>query len=230
MKKRNLRILALIFCTIMMFGLCACGGEDDSKDANKESQTTEDAKKGTDEDVKKEEPSEDEGNKIEPGTLQLALNIMYNDGDCAYYGNETGDVIEVKDNGQYTVKFDFDKNISDAAKAAGIISINNLTAIYIKDYGVTSGAISASNLTSCDIKYDKVVVDGKELTITNTEAKPAMKSSGIFDTNDPFNAWDGSAVKEVITDEDAHVLNVDGIDKPKTVEVTFTLSNLLFAE
>ena len=45
---------------------------------------------------------------------------------------------------------------------------------------------------------------------------------------DPFNSWDGSAVDEVQVK--SHVLNLDGIENPQTVTVTFTLSNLEFAE
>ena len=74
------------------------------------------------------------------------------------------------------------------------------------------------------------MVDGVELTINQTESKSALKSSGIFDTNDPFNSWDGSAVEEVSVK--SHVLNMDiaGVENPQSVTVTFTLSNLVFGE
>lgn len=160
--------------------------------------------------------------------LKLALNVMYNDSGAAYFENLVGEAIEVKDNGQYTVVFDFAKDATDGAKAAGITGLNNLTSVYIKDYGVTVGDLTASNLVSCDIKYDKIVVDGTELTITVTDPKNAIKGSGIFDTNDPLNAWDGSAVAEVDADMSTHVLNIKGIENPQKIEVTFTLSNLVF--
>ncbi|MGN0141860.1 MAG: cellulase family glycosylhydrolase [Roseburia sp.] len=160
--------------------------------------------------------------------LTLSLNVLYNDDSISYYGNETGPVIEVTGDGQYTVTFDCGADLSSAAAAAGVTGLNNLTAIYIKDYAVTAGEQKKSNLTSCDIRYDSIVVDGTELTINQSESKSALKSSGIFDTNDPFNSWDGSAVDEVQVK--SHVLNLDGIENPQTVTVTFTLSNLEFAE
>lgn len=160
--------------------------------------------------------------------LYLALNVLYNDEAISYFGNETGEVIEVKGDGQYTVTFDCSTDLSSNGTNAGVTGLNNLTAIYIKDYAVTSGEIKTSNLSACDITYDKIVVDGQELTLTNTDTKSALKSSGIFDTNDPFNSWDGSAVAEAVVK--SKVLNIDGFENPQTVSVTFTLSNMEFAE
>lgn len=160
--------------------------------------------------------------------LYLALNVLYNDEAISYFGNETGEVIEVKGDGQYTVTFDCSTDLSSNGTNAGVTGLNNLTAIYIKDYAVTSGEIKTSNLSACDITYDKIVVDGQELTLTNTDTKSALKSSGIFDTNDPFNSWDGSAVAEAVVK--SKVLNIDGFENPQTVSVSFTLSNMEFAE
>lgn len=165
---------------------------------------------------------------IAENVLSLSLNVLYNDESLSFFGNETGPVIEVEEEGQYTVTFDCGTDLSAAATAAGVTGLNNLTAIYIKDYAVTSGEQKKSNLVSCDIRYDTIVVDGTELTVNQTESKSALKSSGIFDTNDPFNSWDGSAVDEVQVK--SHVLNLDGIENPQTVTVTFTISNLVFGE
>lgn len=159
--------------------------------------------------------------------LRLALNVLFNDDALGCFNNEVGPVIELTENGQYTVTFDFAADASDATKALGVTGLNNLTAIYIKDYDVTSGEAEKSNLTSAYISWDKIVVDGKELTITNSETKSAIKASGIFDTNDPFNSWDGSAVEEVTSVN--HVLNIN-MDNPQKVEITFTISGLEFAE
>ena len=74
--------------------------------------------------------------------------------------------------------------------------------------------------------YDKVVVNGQELTVTQKEPKSALKDSGIFDTNDPVNSWDGSAVEEVKCS--GNVANFSTIDEPATVDITFTLSNMEF--
>ena len=168
--------------------------------------------------------------KTVENTLTLALNVLYNDEAISYFANETGAVIEVTGDGQYTVTFDCATDLSSAATAAGVTGLNNLTAIYIKDQAVTDGEQKKSNLVSCDISYDSIVVDGVELTINQTESKSALKSSGIFDTNDPFNSWDGSAVEEVAVK--SHVLNMDiaGVENPQSVTVTFTLSNLVFGE
>lgn len=159
--------------------------------------------------------------------IKLALNVYYNDGQAEYYSNECGKSIKVDKEGTYTVAFDCKKDLSDDAKDAGVNYLKNLTAIYIKDYDVTKGKAAISPLASCDIFYEKVVVDGNELTITQQEPKSALKDPGIFDTNDPINSWDGSMVEEVKANSD-HVLNFTEIKKAKKVEVTFTLSNMQF--
>lgn len=159
--------------------------------------------------------------------LRLALNVLFNDSDLGCFNNETGPVIEINEDGQYTVTFDFGTDASDATKNMGVTGLNNLTAIYIKDYDVTAGNLKKSNLTSCMIRWDKIVVDGQELTITNSDFKSAIKASGIFDTNDPFNSWDGSAVEEVTVS--SYVLNIL-MDNPQSVTVTFTITGLEFAE
>ena len=159
--------------------------------------------------------------------LRLALNVLFNDDALGCFNNETGPVIEINSDGQYTVTFDFSADASDATKALGVTGLNNLTAIYIKDYDVTAGNIKKSNLVSCMIRWDEVIVDGVKLTLTGSDYKSAIKSSGIFDTNDPFNSWDGSAVEEVTVSN--HVLNIL-LDNPQTVTVTFTIIGLEFAE
>lgn len=159
--------------------------------------------------------------------ITLALNVYYCDDNLKYYGNEIGSIIKVKGNGQYTVSFDCASNLSDNAIKAGITSISNLTAIYIKDYEVTKGTKQKSTLKSCKIMYDKITVDGKELTITQKEPKNAIKSSGILDTNGPFNGWEDNVVKEVSIASN-HSLNIAGITNPKKLEITFTISDLEF--
>ncbi len=155
--------------------------------------------------------------------IQLALNVYYNDGINNYYSNEVGkEMITVTGDGQYTLTFDCTTDLSDGAKAAGVDSLDQLTAIYIKDYAVTQGLAERSPLISCDIAYNSIIVDGTSLTITNTKTKSALKDSGILDTNDPINFWDGSVVEEV-----AHG-GFTTVEKPKKIEVTFTLSNVMF--
>ncbi len=220
------KLLSMFLCASMVICLGACGG---SSESNEESTTPKEQESST---TSNTDNDDDPLADIDlTKTLVLALNVMYNDNDAQYYGNEIGPYIEVTGEGQYTVTFDCDADLSDTAKRAAMKSLTNLTAIYIKDYAVTQGALGASNLVSCDIMYDKVVVDGVELTITQTEPKSAIKTNGIFDTNDPINGWDGSAVEEAaITDETNHVANFTTVENPKKIEVTFTLSNLVFAD
>ncbi len=163
---------------------------------------------------------------VKPDTdkyIELALNVYYNDGDSSYYANESGESIYVTEDGQYTVSFDCSKDLSSDATSVGVNSLTNLTAIYILDMGASSG--NQSPLKACNIMYDKVVVDGTELTITQTEPKSAFKSSGVFDTNDPINAWDGSCVEGVDSTSD-HVANFTDLNRPTTISVTFTLSDM----
>lgn len=158
--------------------------------------------------------------------ITLGLKVLYNDNAHQYWQAETGDVITVNVDGTYTLKFDADKDLSSAAKAAGITDISNLTAIYIQDQTVALGNAKASPLESCNITYLSVKADGKELTLNSLAGpKSAIKDSGIFDTNDPINSWEGSAVDEVTVSD--HVANFT-IGKPKTIEITFELSDMIF--
>ncbi len=160
--------------------------------------------------------------------IALALNVYFNDNTISYFSNEYGAPITVSGDGQYTVVFDCASDLSDKAKNAGVTGLNNLTAIYIKDYSVTKGQAKKTPLTSCDIIYDEIKVDGQTFAIHMDAPKAAQKASGIFDTNDPINSWDGSVIEEVtVTD---HVLNFTGVENPQKVEVTFTLSNMVFEE
>lgn len=160
--------------------------------------------------------------------IALALNVYYNDNELSYFSNEYGAPITVSGDGQYTVVFDCASDLSDKATSAGVTGLSNLTAIYIKDYSVTQGLSKKTPLTSCDIIYDEIKVDGQSFTVNMDAPKAAQKASGIFDTNDPINSWDGSVIEEVtVTD---HVLNFTGVENPQKVEVTFTLSNMVFEE
>lgn len=159
--------------------------------------------------------------------ITLALNVYYNDSSKDYFSNEVStQTVTVTGDGQYTLTFDCAEDLSAAAVAAGVNSLSNLTAIYIKDYSVTTGKAESSPLDSCNILYDEIKVNGVPLTITQTQPKSALKDSGIFDTNDPINAWDGSAVEEVSVG--SYVANFKDIDDPTTIEITFTLSDVKF--
>lgn len=160
--------------------------------------------------------------------IALALNVYYNDEAASYFSNECGQAITVSEDGQYTVVFDCATDLSANAKTAGVTGLNNLTAIYIKDDSVTKGVAKKSPLVSCDIIYDEVKIDGVSYKINMDAPKAAMKASGIFDTNDPINSWDGSVIEEVTVAN--HVLNFSELENPQKAEITFTLSNLVFEE
>lgn len=166
------------------------------------------------------------GHKAGANEISLAVNVYYNDNDHSFFSNEYGKPITVSGDGTYTLTFNCEEDLSDDAAKAGVDSLSRMTAIYIKDHDVTLGEAKKSKLTSCNIMYDKVVVDGVELTVTQTGPKSALKSSGIFDTNDPVNSWDGSMVEEVSVKK--HVADFTTVENPKTVEITFTLSDMEF--
>lgn len=160
------------------------------------------------------------------GEIQVALNAYFTDGVHNYYGNDVGPVTTITGNGQYTVVIDATTDLSDAAKAAGVTSLAGIGSLYIKDYLVTTAVKTKTEAATCDIMYDKVVVDGEELKVTQTAPKTALKA-GTLDTGDPMNAWDGSAVEGVTANTD-YSLNIAGHPEPKRIEVTFTISNLVF--
>jgi endoglucanase len=161
--------------------------------------------------------------KPEGNFIELALNVYYNDSESNYFSNEAGQPIYVTEEGQYTLTFDCATDLSSDATSNGVRYLKNLTAVYILDMGAANG--EQSPLKGAQIQYDAVEVDGVALTVTQTGAKSAFKSSGLFDTNDPINAWDGSCVEEVLSSDD-HVANFTTVDNPTTISVTFTLSDL----
>lgn len=211
-------LTAAVFC---MTAFTGCGSDKDS--------TTTESKTTTEETTTEASTTED-ATPDTPAvpTLNVSLNVYYNDADHNFYDNVmSNNTVAITEDGQYTLTFDCASDLSDDAKAAGITNLTNLTAIYIKDYDVNTGAIAISPLESCDIKYDKITVNDTDLTITATDAKSALKDSGIFDTNDPINGWDGSAVEEAESTGD-HVANFTTVENPTKITVTFTISNLKF--
>ncbi len=221
------KILSVLLAGALVCSLAGCGGTQESSTSESESKSAE-SSEGTQDDTTdtSEEESEEESEAAVEQVLRVALNVYYNDQELNYYGNELSDVIEITEEGQYTLTFDCAENLSEDAIEAGVTGLNNLISIYIKDYDVTAGNISSSNVATCDIFYDSIVVDGQELTINQTEAKTGIKASGIFDTNDPVNSYDGSAVDETTTTD--YVLNFTTVEDPQVITVTFTISNLSF--
>lgn len=200
----------------------------DKADATENADATgEDASKGEQKEGTEEAVVTEEVKVPEVPYIEVALNVYYNDADHSYYSNEAGSSIFITEEGTYTLSFDCAEDLSSAAVDAGVSSLTNLTAVYLLDMGAAKDA--QSSLTACNIMYDSVKINDTELTVTQTEKKSAFKSSGLFDTNDPINAWDGSQVQEIEASED-HVANVVGISDPTSVSVTFTLSDMVWAD
>ena len=166
--------------------------------------------------------------------IKLAINILYNDTkeDATkeeYYGTETGsDVVKVKGDGTYTLKFDCAKDLSSAAKDKNVNSLNRLAALYIKDYDVTKKVSAKSPNVPGKIKYDSIKVDGKEVLDTAKEnGTYNILKSGVVDTGNPFNVWDGSVALTGVTEDKTNTnYTFDGMDAPQVIEITFTLSDM----
>lgn len=158
-------------------------------------------------------------------TMNLALHVLYNDSAKSYWGCELSEPVTVNGDGTYTLSFDLASQLSNAGKKAGITDINKLTAVYIKDYDVTKGNATKSPVESADIVYNSVKVNGTELTMLAHEPSSCM-NAGVFDSGKPVNAWDGSVVKEVSVSD--HTATFTTIKNPTTIEVTFTLSDVVF--
>ncbi len=151
--------------------------------------------------------------------LRLGIGVYYNDAAHNYYMNETSPTIDVSGDGTYTLTYDAIYDSTTEAKAAGVLSLNGVGAIYIYDVDGNTKA-----LASCDIHYDEILLDGVAMTIADHEPKTALKKSGKLDTNDPINAWDGSVTPEVEASADKVITFVNN-PKPRTITITFTLSN-----
>ncbi len=159
------------------------------------------------------------------GGVNVAVGAYYNDGEHSYYGNDVSDVVTLMGDGTYTITFDCSKHLSQAARDAGVTDLTGLGALYIFDVTSKSGVLS-----SCDIHWDEVIIDGVSMTVKPHEPKSALKANGKLDTNDPLNAWDGSYVEGVV--ENKTTFNVEFPDgmRPQVITIVFTISNWAYAE
>lgn len=159
--------------------------------------------------------------------INAAIHVLFNDSELGCYNTEVGTSVAITGEGQYTLTFDC-ADMTDTTKGLGVTGLNNLTSIYIKDLDVTEGTLLQSNVASCNIRWDSIVVDGVELTITNSAFKTGMRGT-IFDTTDPVNSWEGSCVAEIIWNEADHIVNFVQ-ENPQTITITFTVSDLVWNE
>lgn len=156
-------------------------------------------------------------------SLDVAIYAYYNDEEHSFFNNCRGDTVTVAGNGTYTLTYDCTEDLSEEAAEAGVTSLVGIGAIYLADTEGQNG-----KLASCDIFYEEILLDGKELTVTQTEPKTALKAGDRFDTNDPVNAWDGSSVAEAAAED--YVISFEGNPEPQSITVTFTLSNFVLAK
>ncbi|MBQ3156700.1 MAG: cellulase family glycosylhydrolase [Clostridia bacterium] len=158
------------------------------------------------------------------GGVNVAIGVYYSDNVHSYYASDFGELVTLTGDGQYTARFSIDEHLSQAGRDAGVDSICGAGAIYIYDVSGKSGV-----LDSCDIHYEEILLDGVAMPISEHAAKSAIKANGKLDTNDPLNCWDGSVVPTVTASKDYNLIYPDGMT-PKTVEITFTISNWAYAE
>lgn len=162
--------------------------------------------------------------------FRLALHIYYNDNAHEFYDDVMStEVVTVQGPGQYCVKFDCATDLTDRAKAAGVTTINNAGAIYLKDVDVDEGKITQSALKSGNISYQCIRINGITMAIADKEkAFPLVKTNHIIDTNNPINAWGDYAILEEEVDATGNRLTFKKVPEPTVIEVYFTLSDLRY--
>ncbi len=162
--------------------------------------------------------------------FRLALHIYYNDVAHEFFDDVmSSEVVTITGPGKYSLKFDCATDLTARAKEAGIETINNAGAIYLKDVDVDEGKISKSILKSGKITYEKILVNGVELALKETEdAYPLVKSNHIIDTNNPINSWGDYAVLEEEVDATNNQITFTKVAEPTTIEIHFELSDMYY--
>lgn len=162
--------------------------------------------------------------------FRLALHIYYNDTDHDFYDDVMStDMITVQGPGKYSLKFDCATDLTSRAKDAGVTTINNAGAIYLKDVDVDEGKITKSILKSGKITYQKICVNGQEIAIADTEKDyPLVKRNHIIDTNNPINAWGDYAIVEDEVKVTDNRITFKNVPEPTVIEVEFTLSDMYY--
>ena len=217
MKKRFLAVMLTLSMGAALLTGCGSDKKEETKAASTSTPApTEEAK---DDDADKTDDADDNGTTADGPVLRLALNFYDING---LNTENENDVIEITEDGTYTTEL----KASDYG-----IDFADCSTIYFKDADVTEGLVATSAVTSCEIRYDKVTINGgeTELTLNTDEFANAINSSSIVDSGKPINGWDGSVVDEAVSIDSNH-----GIDwtcgVPESIEVTFTIQNLVFAE
>lgn len=173
-------------------------------------------------------------------TVSATLNVMFGSGLV-----EKSAPVTMTGDGQYTVTYDLAKDLSEEGKKANISKLEKLISVYLLDTNTLKPVVS-----SAKIRYDKLTVNDKELTLKTPEELKAMyeknkievevgedgcfknllKASGQLDSNDPINGWDGCVVTDddVTIDSKDHVVSFKNIDNPTKISLTFTIKDMKF--
>lgn len=159
--------------------------------------------------------------------VKVGIFVLYNDSEHGYWDNEIGETVNIRSNGTYTLTYDISQHQSEMAKAAGIDTINNITAIYLKDIEVHSGALEKSAFRHCLLKWEKVEINGQEMKLSDDRTKylAPINASGVFDSGKPINAWEGNDIEGVYVSD--HTAVFSDIEKPTSVTLTFTISQIM---
>lgn len=159
--------------------------------------------------------------------VKVGIFVLYNDSEHEYWDNEIGETVTIRSNGTYTLTYDISQHQSETAKAAGIDTINNITAIYLKDVDVHSGALPKSAFRHCMLKWEKIEINGQEVKLSDdrTEYLSPINASGVFDTGKPVNAWEGNDIEGVSVSD--HTAVFSGVEKPTSITLTFTISQIM---
>lgn len=162
--------------------------------------------------------------------IMMDIVVYYNDTDLACYDYVVGEQLKITEPGTYTMTFDCATALEFAQKDAGVTGLNNIGAIYLIDDLVFNTVTPGSIVNSFDFTYDRVVIDGTEVELSNHDERSGLKSMGQIDTNGPINAWDDCQLAEGTYEIEDFVLNFVGFENPQVIEITFTITNMEFKE
>lgn len=96
----------------------------------------------------------------------------------------------------------------------------------MRHWDITQGNATVSPITAANIRIDKFVLDGTELTVTSDDFKSGM-NGGVFDNGNPINGYGGNIIEETSISSNTVSFNAP-YNTAKRVEVTFTIEGLTF--
>ncbi len=163
--------------------------------------------------------------------VMLDLVVYFNDSSAACYDYVMGEQVKVTEPGTYTLTFDCAQHLTYEQTSAGVTGLNNLGAIYIVDNLYFEGVSVSSVVEAFDFTYDSIVVDGTEIELSNHDERSGLKSAGQVDTNGPINAWEDCQLADGTYEiDDSYCLNLVDFEDPQVIEITFTITNIVFPE